>query len=327
MGWKDLVAEPGEGFAVFPWLGGRKIHRHGRTWRVIGKLPQEFGWYTFSFAEGRSAALVLIGTEPVKTSPDSEYWTGLTHTSGYVIGDRFIPQKARVDPDPDKLVEQTVPIYLLEPGLNRFSFVEAIFDPENRLIYTQPLFSSMADEMVRWAFVEKKESVNDIPGVTPPLDLAFRFACQQRRLLEERRAERERQRLERERLEQARKNLGTSLGRRTLAQTDFEAAARAALAAGNAEFLDCRKGHGKREMVVQYRFSNRRLECVVDRATLQVVDSGICLTDHNTGEKGDTYFTLESLPGVVRQASREGKLVVYRHVGGGGHPDDDDWED
>jgi len=329
MGWKELVAEPGEGLAVFPWLGGRKIHRHGRTWKVIGRLPREFGWYTFNLGKNRSASLVLVGRrqEPAETSPDTEYWVGLTHTSGYVIGDRFIPEKARVDPDPDKLVDQTVPIYLLEPGLDRFAFVEAVFDPENRLIYTQQLFSQASDDAVRWAFVEKRESVDAIPNVTPPLDLAFRFACQQRKLLEERRAERERQRLERERLEQARKNLGTSLGRRTLAQTDFEAAARAALSAGNAEFLDCRKGHVRKEMVVQYRLENRRLECVVDQTNLQVIDSGVCLTDHNTGEKGDTYFTLESLPGVVREAIRRDKLVVYRHVGGDGYPDDDDWED
>jgi hypothetical protein len=53
---------------------------------------------------------------------------------------------------------------------------------------------------------------------------------------------------------------------------------------------------------------------VVDRNTLQVVDSGICLTDHHTGEKGDAYFTLESLPPVVGQAMDEGVLVVYRHA-------------
>jgi hypothetical protein len=34
--------------------------------------------------------------------------------------------------------------------------------------------------------------------------------------------------------------------------------------------------------------------------------------DHRTGEKGDTKFTLESLPGVVREAEREGVLVVFR---------------
>jgi hypothetical protein len=42
--------------------------------------------------------------------------------------------------------------------------------------------------------------------------------------------------------------------------------------------------------------------------------------------KGDTRFTLESLPTVVGEAIRTGKLVVYRHVDGDrGY--DDDWDD
>jgi hypothetical protein len=53
------------------------------------------------------------------------------------------------------------------------------------------------------------------------------------------------------------------------------------------------------------------------------------LTDHRTGEKGDTLFTLESLPAVVRQAIKEHKLVVYRHADGADwrNEPDDDWED
>ena len=53
---------------------------------------------------------------------------------------------------------------------------------------------------------------------------------------------------------------------------------------------------------------------MAQRDTLRIVDAGICLEDHATGEKGDTYFTLESPPGVVRQAIREGQLVVWRHA-------------
>ena len=121
--------------------------------------------------------------------------------------------------------------------------------------------------------------------------------------------------------------MGTGPGRRTLAQMDFEAAAKAALKVGGAEYLDSHPGYGRREMVVQYRFENRRLECVVNTQTLTVIDSGICLTDHRTGEKGDTYFTLESLPAVVRQAIQLNKLVVYRHVGGDARDEDDDWDD
>jgi hypothetical protein len=40
----------------------------------------------------------------------------------------------------------------------------------------------------------------------------------------------------------------------------------------------------------------------------------VCLIDHATGIKGDTWYTLESLPGVIRQADRQGVLVVFRRV-------------
>ena len=47
---------------------------------------------------------------------------------------------------------------------------------------------------------------------------------------------------------------------------------------------------------------------------LRIIDAGICLIDHDTNEKGDTFFTLESLPAVVQQAQRERRLVIFRHV-------------
>ena len=44
--------------------------------------------------------------------------------------------------------------------------------------------------------------------------------------------------------------------------------------------------------------------------------------------KGDTYFTLESLPGVIGWAMDQNKLVVWRHVDGApGRGYDDDYDD
>jgi len=316
VGWQDLLLSSDH--LVAPWLGGRRVYRDVRAWKVEGRLPREFGWYLWEI-RGRSVK------QREEHEADPDYGEGSITARGYLVGDRFIPEKARVDPEPDKLVEQTVPVYLVEPGLDRFAPVQVIFDAENRPIYKMELFPSGAEEKVREAFIAKKETIEDVPGVTPALDLAFRFATRQRQLLEAHRAELERRRVEEERREQARRNMGTGLGRRTMAAMDFEAGARAALAVGGAELLDVRPGRGRNEMVVQYRFENRRLECVARKDTLQIVDSGICLTDHRTDEKGDTYFTLESLPAVVRQAIQEHKLVVYRHVDG--DFDDDDWED
>jgi hypothetical protein len=305
MGWADLLQRPY--WLSIPWLGGRKIYHGNCAYRVSGRLPREFGWYLWEL-NGRKASWLK------KAELNFEYSLDLMKFQGYLVGDRFIRVSARVDPDPEKLVAQTEPVYLAEMGLERFAFVQVALDPLRRAVYMQELFQQGVEDLAREAFIERKETIDDIQGVTPALDLAFRFATRQRQILEERQAELERKRLEEERIEQARKNLGTGLGRRVLAETDFRTAAEAALKVGGAELIDVRQGRTRQEMVVQYRFENRRLECVVERTTLRIVDSGICLEDHNTREKGDTYFTLESLPPVVRQAIREDRLVVYRHV-------------
>ncbi|MEQ1501229.1 MAG: hypothetical protein ABMB14_03320 [Myxococcota bacterium] len=109
--------------------------------------------------------------------------------------------------------------------------------------------------------------------------------------------------------------IGSGEGRRELAADDFEAAARAALALSGAELLDHHPGYERGEQIVLFRFRGRRFECVAD-AALRIVDSGICLTDHHTGEKGDTRFTLESLPGVIGEAIDNDVLVVFRHPDG-----------
>jgi hypothetical protein len=112
-----------------------------------------------------------------------------------------------------------------------------------------------------------------------------------------------------------------------MAKLDFGAAAKAALAVGGAELLDWRDSRVAGEAVVQFRYLGRRFECVAQKATLRIVDSGICLVDHHTGFRGDTLLTLESLPGTIAQATREHKLVVFRHVDdrGGYVRDDGEW--
>ena len=51
-------------------------------------------------------------------------------------------------------------------------------------------------------------------------------------------------------------------------------------------------------------------------ARLRIVDAGICLNDYAHGTKGDTLFTLESLPAVIDEAIRTDQLVVFRHAEG-----------
>lgn len=327
MGWEELLSEGKPAAKVMPWFGFKTVHNSERTWTIQGAQPPEHGWYRFEAKGGRYC--LWVGN----ANHDPDYAKGQRVLSGYLIGNRFIPDDARVDPNPDKLVEQTRQVYCVEPGLERFARAQVVKDRGEHLVFDSQAFPLGPEEEVRRAYQDRATSVSKIQHVTPSLDLAFRWISRQRELQEARvreleriRAEEERKRAETERIQQAMKDAGTALGRRAVAARDFPTAAREALRVSGAELLDTRDSYNKGEMVVQYRFLNRRLECVVDK-NLRVVDAGICLTDHQTGEKGDTWLTLESLPGVVAEAERLGVLTVWRHLDGDLRDRGDDWDD
>lgn len=309
MGWRTLLAAADERVTL-PWLGGRVLRSFMQTWTLDGPLPHEHGWYNFRL-RGRKAQYTGA-TEPALE--------GLAHlVTGYLVGDLMVADDGGATPD--WLMGRQPRVYLLPDALDRFARVKA-----GRVHEVEPLvFHSLEmplgpEEEVLQAYLDRQPTLDGIKGVIPSLNDAFRWEVRHREEAERRRAELEqRRRAEAERLvlEERRKilvkQLGDGAGRRAMATVDFDEAARAALAVGGAELLDTRKGQ-RGERVVRYRMEHQRFECVCDEKTMQIVDSGICLTDHDTDEKGDTYFTLESLPAVVRQATREGKLVVYRHV-------------
>ena len=316
MSWRDLLDEGH--LRTLPWIGYTTVHDAERSWSVRVPFPPEHGWYQFRTGGGRWANPV----DRTLVDPDPSYFVNQTPLHGYVVGDRFIQDGARVDPDPDKLIDQTQPVYCVETGLDRFARAMVVLDRAQHLIFWQQVFPLGPETEALHAYQDRKPDLHDIVGVTPALDLAFRWVSHQRDLMDRRRAElariraeEEKRRAEEERIQQAMKDAGTAVGRRVLAARDFETAAKEALKVSGATLLDTRTSRNRNEMVVQYRFRERRFECVVDKLTLRVVDSGICLTAHDTGEKGDTRFNLESLPGVVGEAMNLGKLVVYRHVG------------
>lgn len=320
MGWQDLLSSDGGCEKVLPWIGGKQLYNRDETWIINGELPVEHGWYVFKVYNNRKAELKSV------SDPDPNFEENQKTVKGYLVGDRLIPDNVRVDPDPDKLIDQTHLVFLVEPGLDRFARA-VVVQTHSGFIYSRQEFPQGPEAAVLIAYQDRKESIDHIVGITPALDLAFRWVSRERILAEEyqkeynrRIAEEEKRQKEANRIREIMKSIGTGLGRRNLAEHDFDAAAKVALQLSGAEFLDSRKSYMKNDMIVQYRFRNRRFECVVNKKTLQIVDSGICLNDHRTGETGDTYFTLESLPGVVGEAIDKGKLVVYRHIG-------DDYED
>jgi len=313
MSWEDLLDERSE--QVLPWFGSRYVHSAERTWKIRGPQPREHGWYHFDTGGGRTCTFLGDG------ELDPSYEEGHPVLRGYLVGNRIIPETSRVVLDPNKLVDQTQLVQCVEPGLERFVRARVVMDRSENLVYVGQEFPQGPESDVLLAYQDRLDSISHVFGVTPSLDLAFRWlnfqrgrAEERRRELERIRAEEERKREQEERVRQAMRSAGTAAGRRALATQDFEGAARAALQVSGAELLDVRDSYERGEKVVQYRFRQQRFECVVNQRTLQIIDSGVCLTDESTGEKGDTWLTLESLPGVVGEAIDQDVLVIYRHV-------------
>ncbi len=312
MTWRDLL-QSSEEFIKLPWLGGRQLRTLERAFKLEGPLPEEQGWYAF-----RVSNRVLRAIRTTEPWEPALGW----QTAGYLVGDRLVPDNARVAVDPGALISCSERIHLVEPGLGRFVRVSAGRPHEGGpLVYRGQEMPLGPEESVLQAFHDQRPDVDDVPGVVPALDVAFRFETWRRAETERLRAEErlrreleEQERLRQERLAQVREQLGTGDGRREMAKIDFAEAARAALAMGGAEYLDHRPSYNRGEMVVQFRFDRRRFECTCDARTLRIIDAGICLTDHDTGVKGDALFTLESFPSVIREAIETNKLVVWRHV-------------
>lgn len=314
MTWRDLLHQNDERI-VLPWIGGRELRSFSRKWTLVGPQPPEHGWYSFTLLKGRSATLHEVAEPQIAT-------LGQVHF-GYLVGDHFVTEQLleRIEIDPAAIVKRLHRVNLINDNVDRFARVSVgSVTSDGPLFFRQVEMPLGPEEDVLCAYEDQAPDVNAIKGVTPALDAAFRMATWQRieaawrrAELERLRAEEEARRAAEERRQALVKQLGDGAGRREMAKVDFEAAARAALAVGGAELLDWNKVRNRNEWVVRYRLDRRRFECVCDER-LHIIDAGICLVNHATGEKGDTKFTLESLPAVVREAMRDGVLVVFRNV-------------
>jgi hypothetical protein len=328
--WEGLLSR-GEEEVTLPWLGGESVHgAGGRRWSLRGGSPRREGWYRFAVEGGRRAALRGPG------EADEEALAACRGVCGYLVGDRLIPDEARVEADHRAIIAQSVKVRLVEPGLERFARVRAARWWDGSWVYQRQELPLGPEGEVAEAWLLRAGSVAAIRGVTPALALAFAVEEEQRRGGEARRArlaalEAEERALEELIAEEAREQAEVEAqwqaeaaaarlrlrqprqGRRRGAQ-EVEAAARAALALSGAELLDLRQGRAPGERVVQFLYKWEPFECVIEAESLRIVDAGICLVDHGTGERGDSYFTLESLPAVIAQAMREDRLVIFRRV-------------
>ena len=167
MVWRDLLQQKDE-VLTSPWVGGRSLRSRGRTWTIRGKLPKEHGWHEFSL-DGRKARWAGEAPEtPSEALQDS--------VMGYLVGDRLVPDGVRVEAKPDKLVQSSERVHLIELGLDRFVRVSAGRPCEDGpLIYKGQEFPLGPEDEVLQAFLDAKKNTKHIAGVAPALDVAFRF--------------------------------------------------------------------------------------------------------------------------------------------------------
>lgn len=92
---------------------------------------------------------------------------------------------------------------------------------------------------------------------------------------------------------------------------ELELRAEESLAKSGARLLTVRKVRdGVAE--VRWTFRGERFETTVEPVTMHVLDAGVCLSDHRTGERGDGMLTLDSLPGVITEAIDGDLLHITR---------------
>lgn len=307
--YRRFLAAPTE--VVLPHFGGVVVE--GRDRRYTLPSPCAPGWWRFRLS-GR-VATPLGSAEPI----DLE---GLPIVRGHGFWDRLVREGAVAEV-----------LWLAPEAPPRFAALRARRWPSGELIHDGLELESDAEVAVRRAF-EDHRPIDSIPGVPATLRAAHTYAelsraaealgvpvspRELRRALTLRADERagflQSLVVERERAARAQREAAwiTEAQRRAVAHPgpgpldgDLTERLRGALAKSGAMLIDHRPLEGGGVEVV-FRFLGERFVALVDRATLQVWDAGICLSGH------DADLTLESLPGVIREAIEDDVLVVTRH--------------
>ena len=302
---------------VLPYFGGTRVDAQDRRWRIAGELAP--GWWRFRL-EGRravaieAAAPVELGALPAVRGHWVEDWI--------VVDGR---QLARIALPPDD-----EPPPLTRVVARRWYSGDLVFDALE--------FEDDAELGARSA-LEELRPLGELRGVLPSLRTAFGLALG-RALAGELGvpvsvpevvpravaiADRGRDAM-REWLDEivAERRLAEEDARRRAAALRLEAAAGTARAVARhgdpaqraddaldgakARMLSCRRLERGARLDVAYEVDGTRIMSIVDAATLQVVDPGVCL-----GHDGEyRVLTLDAMPSVVREAIETGRLNITR---------------
>jgi hypothetical protein len=287
---------------VLPYFGGPCIDARDRRLRITRRVEPGFWRCTIS---GRDA-------EPTERAAAPDL-AGLPSVRGHTFADYVVQSGGHAELFALGADEPPAP----------FSPVIARRWPSGDVIFDALDFETEAEELVRRAF-EDHASIEGVKGVPSSLRAAFGYAVMQR-VADERNiavaplevrhavgriadgghtvANDLLQRIVLERRRAARDEWVRPAVRTRAVPEDAEIRAELALLAAGAAPLATRyRADGLLE--VRYRFEGERFVSIVDAATLQVVDAGICLAGH------DRLVTLESLPGVIREAMLDREIVI-----------------
>jgi hypothetical protein len=317
---------------VLPYLGGAFLYAADRRLRLATE-PAAPGWYRFRI-KGREAT-PLGPAEP-------EALDALPAVRGHLVGERlvregsiaervlFLPaeEPPRLSPckarrwhsgellfdmlDFESEAEEAVRRALEEgtslaqikgvPATLRAAFAYAVLEAESRRIGIPAAPRELRPHLTQVAELGRPEAERALRALAAERVLAER----------EMRELRQRQDLvfRAQQAVQERERLAAQPGRqRRGGEADAMARAEMALEAAGARMRSAR-GLGNGNLEVIFTFMDERFISVVNMATLQVVDSGICLGH----PPRDDLVTLESLPSVIKEAIDTDRLVILRHA-------------
>ncbi|MBX3188769.1 MAG: hypothetical protein KF819_17255 [Labilithrix sp.] len=309
---------------VLPYLGGAYVFGKDRRLRLEGERPAH-GYHRFE-VRGRNARAL----EVVDSLPD-EAMTALSKARGHFVAGWLVSSNglARL-----ALLPEEEPPPLATCRARKWHSGDHLFEALD--------FDGDAEEEARLR-LERGASMADVKGAAATLRVAFgialaiavarrmstplsvREAGAQASIVADGGEEAARTMIERiaharlEEEERARiraivagaplESSARALGRRGRgeAPTLENAAMRAevALDGADARMLSSRRLTGN-TMEVTFEFMDERFVSVVDAITLHVYDSGVCLAG------ADELVTLDSLPGVIREAIETESLVITR---------------
>lgn len=316
---------------TLPWVGGRELLAHDRSLRLVGRPPARPGWYTFE-VKGREGTIVGPAEAPSLAA--------VPKVRGWLKSDRLFVDGGRVEqlsllPEEEPPAFSPVVARRWAPSVLLFEAFEFESEAEGacrealgtnsamqskavpaplRAAYGMALLERVGRELsIRVSLSEVRLKLATVAsgGADAAATVLRALEAERergRRALAE--FERQRQSAEARELaqavrEQATRDLQQARAERRNATPHHDDRAAAALSVTGARLESLRRLSPTRLEVV-FHFQGERFISIVDADTLQVIDSGICLS----GE--DDLVTLESLPGVIAEAMDNGVLVITR---------------